>query len=405
MAALFVSVAFFNTDGTTADAYYGNTARRAHIEIAACGKVYTYDDEKVVPSDFTVAEEIEKRGINAGLEKKIEIVDEYLRCGADYKTAINVCFPRLVNLIDGIAEKLYRPPVDSEVVYENGVFRATEHSCGRRLDENSLYCSIYYTIRYGTKERIEAATVQIEPNIYKSDLEKKLALRSEYTTEFFSSGKSRANNIKLALSKIDGRCIDPGEVMSFNAVVGDRTPENGFMTAKIISDGKYVDGVGGGVCQASTAVYNAALRAGLKCVANAHSICPQYCEPGLDAMISSVSDLTVCNCTDGAVYISAKSNGASATVKIYGEKLDCEIIPQSNVVAVDKFEEKECVDTDYAYFDKDAKSGDRMLIAPGRDGFESATYLCYFRNGTMFKRERIRSNIYKSTPQLIAIAP
>lgn len=404
LAALLTCFAFSDVGSETAAAFYDNGSRRAHVEIAAEGKTYVYDDDPIVPSDFSVAEEIEKRGINASLNDKMKIVDEYLRCGADYKTALNVCFPRLVIFVNGIADKLYKPPVDSEVKYENGAFSATEHSKGKRLDENALYCSVYYTVRYGTKERIEATTVDVEPKLKKDELKKNLVLRGEYTTEFRTSTKRRANNIKLALSKVDGIRIESGGVMSFNAVVGERTEENGFETAKIISDGKYVDGVGGGVCQASTAVYNAALRAGLKCVANAHSICPSYCDPGLDAMISSVSDFTVYNDTGKDVYVSAKTNGASATVKFYGVKNEYTIMPRSEVVSVDKFEEIERVDTEYKFFAKDAPSGDRMLVAPGRDGYESVTYLCYYRDGVMIKRERIRANTYKSSPQIIAIA-
>ena len=399
-----VAVSYTHFSGGVAHADYDGAC--AHVEIIADGEIFTYDDERIVPSDFSVAEEIERRGINLSLDRKREIVDEYLRCGADYKTALNVCFPRLVMLINGIAEKLYTPAVDSEVVYKNGVFKATEHVYGRRLDENALYCSVYYTIRYGTKEKIKASTVRIEPNIKKSDLQKNLVLRGEYTTNFASSTAMRASNIRLALSKIDGMSIAPSGVMSFNAIVGERTEENGYKTAKIISDGKYVDGVGGGVCQASTAVYNAAIRAGLKCAANAHSICPSYCAPGLDAMISSVSDLIISNDTGGAVYISATSTATSATVRVFGLKSEYDkIIPESEVISVDSYAETEFVDTERRYFSYDTPSGDRLLVAPGRDGYRSETYLCYYVGGVMTRRDKIRTNVYKSSPQIVAIAP
>ncbi|MCH5350413.1 MAG: VanW family protein [Clostridiales bacterium] len=402
-AALAGIAVFFCSGGT---AYAQDTVRRAHIEIEANGKIFTYDDEEIIPSDFTVAEDIERRGINLSLEKKTEIIDEYLRGGADYKTAISVCFPRLITFINDIADTLYIPAKDSEVVYSGGVFRATDEVIGRRLDENSLYCSVYYTLRYGTNERIKASTVKIYPNIKKNELLSTLVLRGQYTTNYASSTSMRADNIILALSKIDGMRIESGGVMSFNAVVGERTVENGYKTAKIISDGKYVDGVGGGVCQASTAVYNAALRAGLKCIANAHSICPSYCAPGLDAMISSVSDLVIYNNTDSAVYISAAADRKSATVKFFGVKNEFDkIVPESEVVAVEKYGETETVDYEHKYFSYDTPSGDRLLIAPGRDGYKSETYLCYYVNGILTKRDRIRANTYKSSPQIVAIAP
>lgn len=405
MTAALIGLAVFCYAGG-ATAYALEAERPAHIEIEADGKTFTYDDEPIVPSDFSVAEEIERRGINRSLDSKLVLVDEYLRCGADYKTALSVCFPRLITFVDGIADKLYIPAVDSEVVYKDGTFFASEHKIGRKLDENALYMSVYYTLRCGTNEKIKASTVKIYPNIKKSELSKSLVLRGQYFTDYSSSTSMRADNIILALSKIDGMCIEAGGVMSFNAVVGERTVENGFKTAKIISDGKYVDGVGGGVCQASTAVYNAALRAGLRCVANAHSICPSYCDPGLDAMISSVSDLIIYNNTESAVYISAKSTRYNSTVKFFGVKNEYDkIVPESEVVSVESFEEVETIDYEHKYFSIDTPSGDRLLVAPGRIGYKSETYLCYYSDGILTKRDRIRTNSYKSSPQIVAIAP
>lgn len=404
ISAALVCAVFCYSERRVAYAY--DAERRAHIEIEADGKTFTYDDEIIVPSDFSVGEEIEKRGINLNLDGKLVLVDEYLRGGADYKTALSVCFPRLIKFIDGIADRVNIPARDSEVVYKDGEFFASNDFSGRKLDENALYLSVYYTLRYGSDEKIKASTVKVFPNIKKSELKEKLVLRGQYTTNYSSSTSMRADNIVLALSKIDGMCIEAGGVMSFNAAVGERTVENGFKTAKIISDGKYVDGVGGGVCQASTAVYNAALRSGLRCVANAHSICPAYCDPGLDAMISSVSDLVIYNNTDSPIYISARSNNRSSTVKFFGVKNEYDrIVPESEVVSTERFQEVETVDYERKFFSPDTPSGDRLLVAPGRNGFKSETYLCYYVGGVLTKRDRIRTNSYKSSPQIIAIAP
>lgn len=376
------------------------------INIVLDGKAHVYEDAPIAPSDFTVAEEIAMRRINSSLEKKIELVDTYLKKGADYKTALGVCFPLLVRFIDGLGEEVYVPCVDSTVRYDKGKFYATEEKCGTALDEDKLYAAVYYDLKFSDGERsVNAHKTRIYPTVTKSMLQSQLVLRGEYTTEYTTSSAARAHNVSLALSKFDGMRIAKGEKLSFNATVGERTAENGFKNAKIIVDGNYTDGIGGGACQASTALYNAALVSGMKCAANAHSICPSYCPPGLDAMISSVSDLVIENTTDHDVYISVSIKGARAAVRMYGERPEYKIVPQSEVIETTPCETEENIDSEHKFFDISAASGDRLLVVPGKDGVKSATFLKYYKDGEFVKRVKIRVNSYKSVPQVIAVAP
>ncbi|MDE6401028.1 MAG: VanW family protein, partial [Clostridiales bacterium] len=273
------------------------------------------------------------------------------------------------------------------------------------LDENKLYASIYCCLKFSGGGAIKATADEVSPSVTASELRRNLVLRGEYTTDFASSTAARAHNVTLALKKFDGMELRAGETLSFNGTVGERTAENGFQSAKIIVDGKYTDGVGGGVCQSSTALYNAALLAGLECSANAHSICPSYCPAGLDAMISNVSDLKIQNTTNRSIFISVKAASGKATVKMYGAPPEYKIVPESVTVKTVKFDEIETVDSERKYFGTDAVCGDRLLVALGKDGVVSETYLKYFKDGKFVKRVKIRVNEYKATPQIIAVAP
>ncbi len=384
---------------------YDRDNREVRLSIVAGDKSFEYTDEFITPSDFTVAEEIERRRINAPLEQKIELIDEYIKNGSDYKTAITVCFPLLERTVDEIARYVYIPPQDSTVIYRNKRFTASESKVGRALDENKLYCSLYYAIKYGAFDKIKAATTDIAPTVTGEELKSKLVYRGGYTTEYRSSPDNRAHNVALAASKFDGLKIEAGETVSFNATVGERTEENGFRKAKIILNGEYTDGVGGGACQASTAVYNAAITAGLHVEANAHSICPSYCPPGLDAMISSASDMRITNTTNSAVYFSVTTSDKKTRVEVFGEKNEYDIQTQSEIIETLDFEQRELVDSEHKYFDASAESGDRLLIAPGKCGYVSSTYIVYSKGGQFVKRVKIRSNVYKPTPQITVIAP
>ena len=375
------------------------------LTVEYCGKSYTYTDNPITPSDFTVIEQIATRKINAPLSEKVLFMDECVARGADYKTAVKQCFPVLVRELDEIADGIFVPPVDATVEYKNGRFTVLPEKSGTQLDETRLYASIYCAFKFSGGGSVKAYTMDIMPLVTAAQLRSELNLRAKYTTDFSTSSAERAHNVKLALSKIDGTVIPAGETLSFNKTVGERTQANGFEKAKIIVDGKYTDGYGGGVCQASTAVYNAALIAGLSCGANAHSICPSYCPAGLDAMISSVSDLLITNVTTHAVYISVAVNGGTATVRIFGETPEYTVKPESVVTDTVKFETLEQTDDEYKYFDRGAASGSRQLVSIGKDGVSSETYVNWYKDGMLIKRVKVRENTYKCIPQVIAVAP
>ncbi len=88
----------------------------------------------------------------------------------------------------------------------------------------------------------------------------------QYVTYFNSSNKNRTHNISLAAKSIDNYVIFPNETFSFNQVVGNRTPDKGYMRAPIIVKGEFSEGIGGGICQVSSTLFNAVDRAGLKIV-------------------------------------------------------------------------------------------------------------------------------------------
>ena len=368
-------------------------------------ETYVYTDKPVTPSDFTVAEQIAARKINAPLSQKIEFMDECVARGADYKTAVNQCFPVLVRELDRISDGVFIPPENAKTEYKNGTFYVVPGKAGRKINEYKLYASIYCAFKFSGGGEVKAYMEEIPPIVTADMLRAELLPRSVYTTDFSGSTAERAHNVALALGKVDGIVIPPGETLSFNNTVGERTEANGYKKAKIIIDGKYTDGYGGGVCQASTAVYNAALAAGLSCAANAHSICPSYCPAGLDAMISSVSDLLITNTTTHSVYISTSVNGRKGTVRIYGEKPEYKIESESVIVDVQKYEEHEQIDNEYKYFDRGAVSGSRLLVSQGKDGIKSETYIKMYKNGSLVGRVKVRENTYRAVLQIIAIAP
>lgn len=196
-----------------------------------------------------------------------------------------------------------------------------------------------------------------------------IKLLSSYTTYFDGENGDRSHNIRLAASYIGGRIIKCGDVFSFNAAVGSRTKARGFRRAKIIENGEFVEGTGGGVCQVSTTLYNAALLSGCKIVEyHPHSLAVSYVPPSRDAMVSgTVYDLKFANTTGGDIYIYSSSGENYVRFDFYGRDFGARFSLVSLVTGTIAPSEE--------YTD------DETCVRSGRDGTVSECYLTAVRGG------------------------
>lgn len=216
---------------------------------------------------------------------------------------------------------------------------------------------------------------------------------SAYTTYFSADTVERTHNIRLASEFINGAVIMPGETFSFNDIVGARTEERGFKQAKIIEGGKFVQGTGGGVCQVSTTLYNAALLSGLEIVEfHPHSLQVGYVAPSRDAMVSgNYFDLKFKNTRKTPVYIRVNCNLGSVCCTVYGEPDGFTYSVLSEVESVVPRPEAVIVEGD-----------EDTVLSYGRDGTVSKSYLIRRANG---EEEKIflREDSYPAVADVLQI--
>lgn len=196
-----------------------------------------------------------------------------------------------------------------------------------------------------------------------------VSLLCSYTTYFDKENSARCHNIRLAATLIDGAKIENGEIFSFNKTVGARTVERGFQRAKIIEKGEFVEGVGGGVCQVSTTLYNAALLSGCKiCEYHPHSLPVNYIAPSRDAMVSGTYfDLKFENTSGREIYVKSKTGENFVRFSIYGVNDGAKYEYTTFVTgAIEAGEEQ---------------TDDIALVRDGRDGIISEGYLAVTKNG------------------------
>ena len=170
--------------------------------------------------------------------------------------------------------------------------------------------------------KVTLAIGEVRPALVAADLGKMGVVLASYTTDYSSSPSARWHNVELAASKVHGILLAPGEEFSYNKVVGPREARYGWQNALMFEDGEVVPGMGGGVCQVSSTLYNAVLRADLKVTARQnHSIKVKYVRPGSDAtVVYGALDFRFLNTTDGPVMILARTRRGELTLNLYGTK-------------------------------------------------------------------------------------
>ncbi len=228
---------------------------------------------------------------------------------------------------------------------------------------------------------------------------------ASFSTEYSSSGENRCVNIALAADFLNGVTIESGETLSFNETVGERTAARGFKEAKIIQSGEFIPGVGGGVCQASTTLFNAALLSGLTVTERRnHSLSVSYVPASRDATVSSGCDLKIYNPFSTPVYLQAACAGKRITVTFYGTRGKRTYALTSKItgrIAPPAAEEKKLSEAESAGLIAD-EEGKIVLRAP-KEGIKSELYRDVFENGRLICREKLFSDSYAPVRGIIGI--
>lgn len=147
-------------------------------------------------------------------------------------------------------------------------------------------------------------------------------LLSDFSTKYAASNKNRTTNLILAANKINGTVLMPGETFSYNKVVGERTIEAGYKEAPIYVNGKVEDGLGGGICQITTTLYNAVLYANLEVTERSnHQFIPSYANASRDAtVVYGAIDFKFKNNRNYPIKITCSVSNGIANFKIFGLK-------------------------------------------------------------------------------------
>jgi vancomycin resistance protein YoaR len=240
-----------------------------------------------------------------------------------------------------------------------------------------------------------------EPSVNEAML-KDMGELSSYSTLFNTGDVNRSQNLYMATASINKSIVAPQAVFSFNNTVGIRTMERGYLDALVIVGNKFEPGLGGGICQVSSTLYNACLLAGLEIVERSnHGLSVAYVPLGRDATVAyGIQDFKCRNNTDSPIYIRAITGGGKLTINIYGNLKNIKKISITNIIdqTLDFITEKEQ--------DLSLQPGEQKVDHTGHPGYVVRSFRNYHdSNGQIVKTEQLARDRYQPLNALILEGP
>lgn len=225
-------------------------------------------------------------------------------------------------------------------------------------------------------------------------------LLASFSTKYGESNVTRSSNIKLASKKVNGTILLPGETFSYNKVVGPRTAATGFKTAAVYSGGKVVPGIGGGICQVSSTIYNAALYANLEIVERRnHQFLPGYVTTGRDATVSYGSiDFKFKNTRKYPIKIVCTAQNGISRVEIYGIKEDVEYDIELSSTRTQTIPYTTIYENDATL-----AQGTEKVTQNGANGHKSVTYKIVKLDGKVISKTLISSDRYDAMNKFVSV--
>ena len=282
-----------------------------------------------VPMTFDAQQKLEQAyavGRTGTLMERYAQIQQAAQQGVQFETGFSYDRSAIAHLVDIIGDSLDFEAKDASLDafdVNNRTFTFTEGQAGYRIDRKRLAADILDALDARAYDRVIVPQgEQTSPAVRKADLQGMFGRISSFTTET-TKDKDRNTNIALSASALNGRVVMPGDTMSFNSSTGQRTGEKGYREAGAIAGGMLVDDTGGGVCQTSSTLFNAVVRADLEIVErSAHSWPSTYVAKGEDATVNWPSlDFVFRNNGQFPVFVVAWYEDRKVTVEIYGQLL------------------------------------------------------------------------------------
>lgn len=337
---------------------------------------------------YKEAKDIEKKGIK--YEFELDVNDEVLK-----------------NTINEKCGKYNVPHVNAKLTKTGSGFTISKESSGRMIDMDKTVSDLHtYLLNEwdGGSAKQVVTVVDDNPVATVADCERVKDLLGSYTTNFTtgSGNYNRNKNMENGIILLNGITLCQGETMSVNSFLEPWTEDNGWLGAGTYVNGKVEDSLGGGICQVSTTLYNAVLKAELEIVERYnHSMSVGYVPLSMDAALAGTwKDLKIKNNTDTPIYIEGIYNASgSITFNIYGE----ETRPANRRVEYVSETLSTTPSSEIVKQDPSLPSGYRKVTSSGHTGYKARLWKKVYVDGVLQSEEVINKSSYSPSPTYVTI--
>ncbi len=317
----------------------------------------------------------------------------------EIKGILDVENGKLQAFLDGMVMDAERKPQDARFVVTGTKVSLEKEVKGRSVNAGLLQKKLLHAVREGQ------SVVIVPLAATKPELTAKMLsgynfdqVMLSFSTDVSSANPNRVQNISIGTGAINGYLLLPGETFSFEGVVGDATAEKGYREAPVIVGGKLVPGLGGGLCQVSSTLYNAALLANLTIVERySHSLTIGYLPVGRDATISiGHADLKFKNTRDHPILIGGELKDGTLTFRLFGPPMEERVeLFSSDIIRLEP----------PVHYEKSAAlPHDTLeLVEKGRSGYHVKTWRIVYSGSREISRELLSHDHYNPVPTVYRI--
>ena len=354
-----------------------------------------YDVKKAVDKAWNIGREGE-------VKERYKIVKALRKEGKNLPFVITYDDEKLKNQLEAVGKELNIDAQDSEISRKNGGFVITQEKSGIEMDLERTMKEVLTLLKTQKGGKVEAVVAVTLPQYTKVENEKITDLLSSYSTNYSANATGRNENLRVGSQNVNGKIVAPGEEFSMNVELGPQTYANGYKDAGIYVNGKVEQGVGGGVCQVSSTLYNAAIFAELEITERLpHSMTVGYVPLGRDAAIAGTyKDLKFKNNTDAPIFIEMYAGGGKVVANIYGK----ETRSQGREVVFEKvYEGTVEKPVEKITEDPELPEGERKITSKGRTGCRITTYKKVFEDGELVSREWFSASSYRAAADEVTV--
>lgn len=355
-------------------------------------------------TNMDVVEEAYNLGKTGNVFKRVMEVRELEKKGTDFPLTFSVDKEETKKVVAKKAKKFLAKKKDATIKRVDGKFVITKHVHGIAIDFDAnaeKLAEVFGNKDWNHKSVVFPMDYTLDKAKHtKKELSAIKDVLGTYTTSYAGSASGRCANVENGASLINGTVLYPGESFSVYSKVAPFTAANGYHLAGSYSNGQTVQTYGGGICQVSTTLYNAVLRAELNVTERLnHSMTVHYVPLSADAAISGTDkDLKFTNNLDHPIYIQGTAGGSSITFTIYGKEYRAsnrKVEYVSQTLSVDLSEK--------VIKDNTMEEGKRVVESNGRTGYTARLWKVVYIDGKETKRTQVNSSSYMSTPSVVRV--